>query len=72
MKFSLLLAAALLATAAAGHAQTRPPLIPVEDFFRLPEKAAFRISPDGKHYAWLAPWEKRLNIRVAPIERVGT
>ena len=72
MKISLLAAAALIACASAGFAAERPPLIPVEDFFRLPEKAAFRISPDGKHYAWLAPWEKRLNIHVASVEQIGT
>lgn len=37
---------------------------PVEDFFQNPEKAQFRISPDGKWIAWLAPWEKRMNIFV--------
>jgi len=43
------------------------PLIPLNDFFRNPEKVAFRISPDGKHLAFMQPWENRLNIFVQEI-----
>lgn len=43
------------------------PLIALEDFFRKPEKTKFTISPDGKHLAWLAPWNSRLNIHVQTI-----
>jgi len=38
--------------------------IPLRDFFRNPEKAAFRLSPSGLHLALLQPYEKRLNIFV--------
>ena len=38
--------------------------IPLTDFFKNPEKAAYTISPDGKYLAFLAPYEKRLNIFV--------
>lgn len=41
-------------------------LIPLRDFFRNPEKAAFRLSPSGQHLAFLQPWENRLNIFVRP------
>ncbi len=43
------------------------PLIPIEEFFRKPEKSSFSISPDGKQLAWLAPWQSRLNIHVQTI-----
>lgn len=43
------------------------PLIPINDFFRNPEKAAFRISPDGKKLAFMQPWKNRLNIFVQEI-----
>ncbi|HOO63908.1 MAG TPA: S9 family peptidase, partial [Synergistaceae bacterium] len=46
----------------------RPPRIPLEDFFRLPEKAGFQISFDGKYYAFLQPWKDRLNIYVQALE----
>ena len=40
------------------------PLIPMEDFFRNPEKSSFRISPDGNHIAYMKPWETRMNVFV--------
>lgn len=48
--------------------QGQPPLIPLEDFFRNPEKAAFRLSPNGEYIAYLAPWKDRLNIHVRKVE----
>ena len=38
--------------------------IPMRDFFRNPEKTAYRISPDGKYLSYLAPYESRLNVFV--------
>jgi hypothetical protein len=43
------------------------PLIPMRDFFRNAERTAFTLSPDGKHLAFLAPWESRLNIHVQEL-----
>jgi dipeptidyl aminopeptidase/acylaminoacyl peptidase len=37
-------------------------LIPLRDFFRNPEKAGYSLSPEGEYFAFLAPWENRLNI----------
>jgi len=48
-------------------AQTR--LIPLKDFFRNPEKTGYQISPDGKYFSYLAPWENRLNVF---IQEAGT
>ena len=67
----LLLLATLALTAACGE-KVPPPkagvrLIPMEDFFRNPEKTDFKISPDGQYLAYLAPWERRLNIHVQKI-----
>ncbi len=39
-------------------------MTPLRDFFRNPEKSHFRISPDGTHIAFLAPFENRKNIFV--------
>lgn len=41
-----------------------PPQIPLEDFFRNPEKSAYQISPDGKFISFMAPYESRMNIFV--------
>ncbi len=37
---------------------------PVEDFFRLPKKSRYQLSPDGNLFAYLGPFERRLNIFV--------
>lgn len=42
-------------------------LIPMEDFFRNPEKTGFSLSPNGEHLAFLKPWETRLNVHVQKI-----
>jgi dipeptidyl aminopeptidase/acylaminoacyl peptidase len=47
----------------------RPPIIPLEDFFRNPEKSSFNISPDGKYISYMAPYESRMNIFV---QRAGS
>jgi dipeptidyl aminopeptidase/acylaminoacyl peptidase len=41
--------------------------IPMRDFFRNPEKTAYRISQDGKYLSYLAPYESRLNVFVQEI-----
>lgn len=42
-------------------------LIPLEDFFRNPERTAFQLSPDGTRISFLMPWKNRLNIHVQKI-----
>lgn len=39
---------------------------PLEDFFRNSPQTGFQISPDGKHIAFLSPYEDRMNIFVRP------
>ncbi len=56
----------------AGFASCKPatekaPKIAMEDFFKNPEKTAFRLSPNGEYFSYLAPWEKRLNVFVQKI-----
>ena len=50
----------------------RAPRIPLRDFFRNPAETEFRISPDGRFIAWLAPFERRLNVFVPPSVSVPT
>ncbi len=45
-------------------------LIPRALLFGDPERAAVRISPDGKHISWLAPSNGMLNVWVAPIGKL--
>jgi dipeptidyl aminopeptidase/acylaminoacyl peptidase len=67
----LLLAAVVMAGAFLFTGCKQKPVavrqIPLEDFFRNPEKARFQISPDGKYYAYMAPWNDRMNIFVQEI-----
>jgi dipeptidyl aminopeptidase/acylaminoacyl peptidase len=44
------------------------PRIPLEDFFRNPQKAGFSIAPDGAHIAFLQPWKDRMNVFITATE----
>lgn len=62
----------LFLTILLGFASCKPALKPappvaMEDFFRNPDKTAFRLSPNGEYFSYLAPWEKRLNVFVQKI-----
>jgi dipeptidyl aminopeptidase/acylaminoacyl peptidase len=46
---------------------TGVPHIPLEDFFKNPEKSAYALSPDGQYLAYLAPYKNRKNIFVQKI-----
>ena len=47
---------------------TAPRLIPVEDFYGLPERSRALLSPDGHTVAYLAPWRGRLNVFVRDVD----
>ena len=69
----LLAAAAAIGLTGVATAQTSPavPLIPRDALFGNPEKAAGRISPDGKWLSWIAPRDGVLNIWVAPADNLA-
>lgn len=52
------------------------PLIPINNFFKTPEKSFFKISPDGKHVAYLKSYKERQNLFIRSLndgeEHVGT
>jgi len=47
-----------------------PNKIPLESFFKNPEKTDYKISPDGLTVAWLAPFKDRMNIYCAPLDQL--
>jgi dipeptidyl aminopeptidase/acylaminoacyl peptidase len=51
-----------LATPAAGTDATT--LIPLRDFFKNPEKGGFQVSPNGERFAFIQPYQRRLNVFV--------
>ncbi|TSJ42773.1 S9 family peptidase [Mucilaginibacter corticis] len=42
--------------------------IPVSEFFKIPEKTAFKISPDGKFISYLKKYNGKQNICIQAIE----
>ncbi|MBL7085634.1 MAG: S9 family peptidase [Candidatus Cloacimonetes bacterium] len=47
--------------------ERQPRIIPMEDFFKNPQKAGFELSPDGEYIAFLQPWENRMNVHIQKI-----
>ena len=39
-------------------------MIPLEDFFRKPDKVMLRLSHSGGHLAYMEPYQRRLNVVV--------
>jgi hypothetical protein len=64
MKQILSLMAIMIFLFACKQEPQKAPQIPLEDFFRNPEKTAFQLSPNGEYFSYLAPWESRLNVFV--------
>jgi len=68
--FNLLLAAGLGMSLLLGGCKEKPMQarqIPLEDFFKNPEKSRYKISPDGRYYSYMAPYESRMNIFIQEI-----
>jgi dipeptidyl aminopeptidase/acylaminoacyl peptidase len=42
-------------------------MIPLEDFFRKPDKVMLRLSHSGRYLAYMEPWERRLNVVVRDL-----
>lgn len=66
MKKLLLFAAA--AAVLASCAPKTAPELPMETFFRNSEKTGYQISPDGRYFSYMAPYESRRNIFVQPVD----
>ncbi len=41
--------------------------IPLEDFFKNPEKSSYKISPAGKYFSFMAPYKDRMNVFIQEI-----
>lgn len=46
-------------------------LIPMQDFFKNPDVAGMKVSPNGKFVAYLKPYQSRLNLFVQEIDHNG-
>jgi len=69
--FAMLAAGSSSATAGGARteatAMASVPLLPRKLFMGDPERAAVRVSPDGKWLSWVAPRDGVLNLWVAPV-----
>jgi len=41
--------------------------IPISDFFKTPQKSAFKISPDGKYISYLKPFKEKQNLFIKSL-----
>ncbi|MDD7233853.1 MAG: S9 family peptidase [Bacteroidales bacterium] len=42
-------------------------MLPLEDFFRNSSQSGYQISPDGRHFSFVAPYEDRMNLFIRAI-----
>ena len=57
----------LMVTLYACHDKKTTP-IPISDFYKSPEKVAFKISPDGKYISYLKNYQKNQNLFLQAID----
>lgn len=69
---SVLLAVTALGPLQAASPEAPPKRYELRDFFGNPEKSGFRISPDGRLLAFMAPYEQRRNLFVVSLPADGS
>jgi dipeptidyl aminopeptidase/acylaminoacyl peptidase len=42
--------------------------VPLEDFFRNPEKTSYKLSPNGAFFSYMAPYESRMNLFIQKVD----
>jgi dipeptidyl aminopeptidase/acylaminoacyl peptidase len=62
--FSLVIGVALMTGGCSNEQKTpmKAKQIPLEDFFKNPDKTAYQISPDGNYFSYMGPYESRMNV----------
>ena len=67
IKTALFIILSIIIGSSCSSSTEKPPEIPLEDFFKNPEKSYFKISPNGKYISYTAPWKNRMNIYIQEI-----
>ena len=57
--------------AGCSQLQHETALIPMESFFKNPDKTGFQLSPDGNSLALMKPWKNRMNVFIQKIGKPG-
>ena len=68
----ILISAAIPLFTGCNKEKIEAPVIPLEHFFRNPDKAYFKLSPDGLKISFTAPWNNRMNVFVQYIDKDST
>jgi dipeptidyl aminopeptidase/acylaminoacyl peptidase len=55
-----------------GGCTMKIPKVPLEDFFKNPEKSSFQLSPNGQKIAYMKPWEDGNRMMNVYIKTIGT
>ena len=55
-----------------GGCDMNIPKVPLEDFFKNPEKSSFQLSPNGQKIAYMKPWEEGNRMMNVYIKTIGT
>lgn len=63
MKITVFTLIIMMSTAAMSQVRQ----IPLKDFFKNPEKDGYQISPDGRYFSYMAPYESRMNVFVQKV-----
>ncbi len=42
--------------------------VPLEDFFKNPEKTSYKLSPNGEYFSFMAPYENRMNLFIQEVD----
>ena len=63
--FAIMIILSVLGCSSCSHKTTKH--IPLENFFKEPIKSSFQLSPDGKRYSYLAPFEDQETIFIVDI-----
>ncbi|HBH48795.1 MAG TPA: S9 family peptidase [Bacteroidales bacterium] len=68
IKSPLILILTLLFALGCKRFEAPPAKIPLEDFFRNPEKTYIKISPNGRYISYMAPHENRMNLFIQHVD----
>ncbi|MCF8361429.1 MAG: S9 family peptidase [Prolixibacteraceae bacterium] len=63
-----LLLVLILAFMACNQKPQKATPVPLEDFFRNPEKTSYKLSPNGEYFSYMAPYESRMNLFVQKVD----
>ncbi|HKK82369.1 MAG TPA: S9 family peptidase [Prolixibacteraceae bacterium] len=68
MKKNVFLLILLAVFASCSQQPQKADPVPLEDFFRNPEKTSYKLSPNGAYFSYMAPYESRMNLFIQKVD----